>query len=34
MVNAGTDMFMVSNKAIVERIFKHAKKAIERLYVS
>jgi beta-glucosidase-like glycosyl hydrolase len=33
MVNAGIDMFMVSGKATVERLFKHAKKTVERGYI-
>lgn len=32
MVNAGVDVFMVSKKATVERIFKHAKKYSEDRY--
>ena len=33
MVNAGTDMFMLSKKATVERLVKHAKKQVERGYI-
>lgn len=33
MVNSGVDMFMVSKKASVERLFKHAKKATEHNYI-
>jgi beta-glucosidase-like glycosyl hydrolase len=32
MVNAGVDVFMVSKKATVDRIFKHAKKYSENRY--
>jgi hypothetical protein len=28
MVNSGVDMLMVSKKATIERLFKHAKKAV------
>ena len=33
MVNSGVDMLMVSKKATLERLFKHAKKAVERGYI-
>jgi beta-glucosidase-like glycosyl hydrolase len=33
MVNAGVDMFMLSKKAQLERLFKHAKKNVERNYI-
>jgi beta-glucosidase-like glycosyl hydrolase len=33
MVNAGVDMFMVSKKATIERLFKHAKICVERSYI-
>jgi beta-glucosidase-like glycosyl hydrolase len=33
MVNAGVDMFMLAKKANVERLFKHAKKTVERGYI-
>lgn len=33
MVNAGVDMFMVSSRAIIERIYKFAKKVYERDHV-
>lgn len=30
MVNAGVDMFMLSKRATVDRLYKHAKKMVER----
>lgn len=33
MVNAGVDMFMVSKKTTIERLFKHAKKYTEHSYI-
>jgi beta-glucosidase-like glycosyl hydrolase len=33
MINSGVDMFMVSKRATVERLFKHAKKYTERNYI-
>lgn len=33
MVNGGIDMFMIQHKALVERLLKHAKKAVERGYI-
>ena len=32
MINAGVDVFMVSKKTTVERLFKHAKKYSEDRY--
>lgn len=33
MVNAGIDMFMIPSKAIIERLFRHAKKTTDRSYI-
>jgi beta-glucosidase len=33
LVNAGVDMFMVNKKAIVERLFKHAKTQVTRNHI-
>lgn len=33
MVNAGVDMFMVQHKALIERLFKHAKRQVDKYYL-
>lgn len=33
MVNAGVDMFMISKKAVVERLFKHTEKATKKNFI-
>jgi len=33
MVNAGVDMFMVSKRANVERLFKHIEKALRKGFI-
>lgn len=33
MVNGGIDMFMIQHKALVERLLKHSKKAVEKGFI-
>ena len=33
MINSGVDMFMLSKKATVERLFKHAKRYTEQNFI-